>query len=160
MSDTTDTTNAEGDDSSMGTLFELRTAAEILDAIDVEAMLADEPARDPVDGEQLADAAGRILAERLVSGSGATGFVKRYVAHEVGGRAAQVTIQAVVDRVGERSIGDSFETFDERTPGPAVGDAVRSSLGVPAAADVETGGVHDATGDDHTGALGSDDGTN
>lgn len=138
MTDSTDSDDggAGAFERTVDAAFTAEVAREVHEAIDFEAILADQPADEPIDFDQLADAlgrpVGRLLAKRLVDSSGATGFAKRVVVSEVGNRAATKALQATADAVDVGSTGESLD-------------------GVDAGSDAS--GIHDTAGDDHRGVL-------
>lgn len=141
MTDSTDDDGGAGAfERTVDVVFTAEAAREIHDAIDFEAILADQPADEPIEFDQLADAlgrpVGRLLAKRLIDDDGATGLAKRVVVSQVGDRAATKALRVAADAVGGDSSGESLDGVD------AGGDA---------------SGVHDAAGDDHEGVLGETD---
>lgn len=137
MTDSTDDDGGAGAfERTVDAVFAAEVAREVHDAVDFEAILADQPVDEPIDFDQLADALGRpigrLLAKRLVDSEGATGLAKRVVVSEVGNRAATKALRATADAVDVGPAGESLDGVD------AGGDA---------------SGVHDAAGDDHRGVL-------
>lgn len=137
MTDATDSDDGAGAfERTVDAVFTAEVAREVHEAIDFEAILADQPADQPVDFDQLADAlgrpVGRLLAKRLVDSGGVSGFAKKVVVSEVGNRAATKAFQVTADAV---DVGPSGESLD----------------GVDAGSDAS--GVVDAAGEDHTGVL-------
>lgn len=111
-------------------LFATEVAKEILEAVNFEAVLADQPADDPVDVDRLAEAVGRplgrYLAHRIVGGSGAGGVAKRAVGSEVGGRIAAKTVRVAVEQVNAESVATTLAELDETLPGPGLREVVDS----------------------------------
>jgi hypothetical protein len=122
----TDSTTAERLDRierGLDALFAAEVSEAILEAVDFEAILADQPADDPVDVERLAEAlgrpVGRMLARTVISGSGTTGVAKRAIGSEVGGRVASKTLQVAVDTVDlDEATERLMELDEESVPGP------------------------------------------
>lgn len=174
MSNATDDPRLERIEQGLNALFATEVAAEVLEAVDFEAILSDQPVEDPVDVEHLADAlgrpVGRILANRVVGGSGASGLVARTVASEVGSRVTAGTFRVAVENVDTEAVTEALVELDEETlPGPTVREVVEPAIeesdlltleafSVPqdvsdAEAGADASGVHDAAGDDHAGVL-------
>lgn len=118
MSEASDDPRLDSIERGLDALFATEVTREILEAVDVEAILADEPATDPVDVERLANAVGRVLAHRVIDGSGATGFAKRTVGTRVGGRVAAETVRLAAENVDPQEVADALVEIDEGTPGP------------------------------------------
>lgn len=138
MTDSTDDDGGAGAfERTVDAVFTADVAREVHDAIDFEAILADQPADEPIDFDHLSDTlgrpVGRLLAKRLVADDGATGLAKRVVVSEVGNRATTKALRVTADAVDGGPAGESVEGVD------AGGDA---------------SGVHDAAGGDHEGVLG------
>ncbi len=122
----TDSTTAERLDRierGLDALFAAEVSEAILEAVDFEAILADQPADDPVDVERLAEAlgrpVGRMLARTVISGSGTTGVAKRAIGSEVGGRVASKSLQVAVDTVDLDQAAERLMELDEESvPGP------------------------------------------
>jgi hypothetical protein len=139
MTDSTDTDGGEAGaiERAIDAVFTARAAREIHDAVDFEAILADQPADEPIDVDRVADAlgrpVGRLIAKRLVDSGGATGLAKHAVVSRVGDRVVTEAIQATADAVDLGPAGEPLGDVD------AGGDA---------------SGVHDTAGDDHEGVLG------
>lgn len=138
MTDSSDTDDgADGFERVVDAVFTADVAREVHAAIDFEAILADQPADEPIDVDHLADTlgrpVGRLLAKRLVDSGGVTGLAKRAVVSEVGDRVATKALYATADAVDVGPAGESVDGVD------AGGDA---------------SGVRDAAGDDHEGVLG------
>jgi hypothetical protein len=178
MDDSTGAGGLERIEQGLNAVFTAEATADILDAVDFEAILADEPAQAPVDAEQLAEAlgrpVGRLLAHRVLGGSGATGLAKRAIGSEVGSRVTSGAVRVAVENVDTDAVTETLVEIDEETPGPALRDAVVPHLeasdllafegGEATTQGVDVGGdavgVDDAAGADHTGALdASDSGT-
>lgn len=94
MTDSTDT--GDGGTNSLERIVDgllaAEAARELKEAVDLEAILADQPADEPVDVDRLADAlgrpVGRLLAHRIVDAGGMTGFAKRRAVTDAGDRVA------------------------------------------------------------------------
>jgi len=123
MTDPTDT----GDDGTnsleriVDGLLAAEAARELKEAVDLEAILADQPADEPVDVDRLADALGRpigrLLAHRIVDASGVTGFAKRKVVTDAGDRVATKAIEVTA---GAADLGTD-QTTDSGTTGGTFG---------------------------------------
>jgi len=177
MSDSTGDERLEQIERGLDLLFATEVAKEILEAIDFEAILAAEPAEDPVDVDRLAAAlgrpVGRVLAQRVLGESGATGLAGRTVGGRVGGRVAEETVRIAVENVDTGEVVERIVELDEETlPGSPLqevlgpllenGDVFASEPGArvdDADADSVPPGVHDAAGGDHTGVLDESDAT-
>ena len=132
MSDSADDPRLARIERGLDALFATEVAKEVLEAVDFEAILADEPAEDPVDVERLADAigrpVGRVLARRVVDGSGASGLAKRSIGGTVGSRVAAATLRVVVENVDTGAVAETLLELDESTPGPSLREAVETDL--------------------------------
>jgi hypothetical protein len=177
MSDSTGDERLEQIERGLDLLFATEVAKEILEAIDFEAILAAEPAEDPVDVDRLAAAlsrpVGRVLAQRVLGESGATGLAGRTVGGRVGGRVAEETVRIAVENVDTGEVVERIVELDEETlPGSPLqevlgpllenGDVFASEPGArvdDADAGGDAIGVHDAAGGDHTGVLDESDAT-
>lgn len=174
MSDATGDERLERIERGLDLLFATEVAKEILEAVDFEAILAAEPAEDPVDVDRLAAAlgrpVGRVLAYRVLGRSGPAGFVGRTVGSRVGGRVFAETFRIAVERVDTGAVAGWLVDLDEETlPGPALREVLGPRLEDDVFAldpggsvdDADAGGdavgVHDAAGEDHTGALDGSD---
>lgn len=102
-------------------LLVAEAASELKEAVDLEAILADQPADEPIDVDRLADALGRpigrLLAHRIVDARGMTGFAKRKVVTGAGDRVATKAIEVAA---GAADLGTD-ETTDSGTPGGSFG---------------------------------------
>ncbi|WP_435333832.1 hypothetical protein [Haloarchaeobius sp. TZWWS8] len=133
MTDLTGDQRLERIEQGLDALFATEVAKEILAAVDFEAILADEPATEPVDVDRLANAigrpVGRLLAHYVVSGSGAGALAKRAIGSEVGGRVATETFRFAVRTVDFRSVAETLVELDEETiPGPALRELVEPHI--------------------------------
>lgn len=171
MSDSTGDGRLERIERGLDLLFATEVAKEILEAVDFEAILAAEPAEDPVDVDRLAAAlgrpVGRVLAQRVLGESGTTGLAGRTVGGRVGGRVAEETVRIAVENVDTGEVVERLVELDEETlPGPALRELLGPHLEESdvfavghegSVDDADAGGdatgVHDAAGGDHTGAL-------
>lgn len=173
MTDSTGDDRLDRIEQGLDAVFATEVAAEILEAVDFEEIMADEPAQDPVDVERLAEALGRpvghLLAHRVIGGSGATGLAKRAIGSRVGSHVVSETVRVAAETVDPDAVVDGLVELDEETPGPALNETVvpvvadsdlltLELLGVSQHVDdVDAGGdargVHDAAGADHTGVL-------
>ena len=170
MSDATGDERLERIERGLDLLFATEVAKEILEAVDFEAILAAEPAESPVDVDRLAAAlgrpVGRVLAYRVLGSSGPAGFVGRTVGSRVGGRVFAETFRIAVENVDARAVAERLVDLDEETlPGPALREVLGPhleeddvfALEPDGSVDDDAGGdavgVHDAAGEDHTGAL-------
>ena len=129
MTDPTRDERLERIERGLDAIFATEVAREILEAVDFEAILADEPADDPVDVDRLADAVGRpvgrFLAQRVIGGSGAGGVAKRAVGSEVGGRVAGAALRTAAEYVDTERATERLVELDEMVlPGPSLRDAV------------------------------------
>ncbi|WP_254535617.1 hypothetical protein [Halomarina litorea] len=102
-------------ESGLDALTLVEVAADILEAIDVEALQGDAPITEAIDEERLRAAlggpAGRIVARELadrVTGGGVTGLVGR----ELAGRVGANLVEAVVDNVDSASVAETLEEMD------------------------------------------------
>lgn len=151
-------------------LFATEVASEVLEAVDFEAIMAEEPAQDPVDVERLAEAlgrpVGRALAQYVVGGSGASGVAKRAIGSELGQRAAATGVRVAVDHVDPDAVAETLVELDEETlPGPALNDAIPVDVeasdvfdfdpdaGTDESVDIDVGDAGDGT--DGSGEFGS-----
>lgn len=137
MTDSTDDDGGAGAfERTVDAVFTADVAREVHDAIDFEAILADQPADEPIDFDHLADTlgrpVGRLLAKRLVDDDGATGLAKQVVVSQVGNTAATKALRVTAEAVDGGPAGESLDGVD------AGGDA---------------SGVHDTAGGDHSGVL-------
>ncbi|MBV0926064.1 hypothetical protein KTS45_17810 [Halomicroarcula limicola] len=176
MSDSTGDEQLDRIEQGLDALFATEVAKEVLEAVDFEAILAEEPAEDPVDIDRLAQAigrpVGRILAARVIGGSGAAGLAKQTLGSEVGSRVAAKTFRVAVENVDTQQVTETLVELDEETlPGPTlqemIGPAIEDSdvfafdhedLPEDVDAGPDASGVHDAGGADHTGPLDGTDG--
>lgn len=170
MSESTEGTPVSRIEQGLNVLFATEVAREIIEAIDFEEILAEQPTEDPVDVDKLANAlgkpVGRYLAHRAVGSGGVSGVAGRKVGSEVGGRVAAETVAIVAENVEPTTITDTAAQIDEEVlPGPSIGTAVEPFVDdalLPDDSetdldDVDAGGdasgVHDTAGDDHQGVL-------
>ena len=103
----------------------VRTASELHDAIDVDALLSDDPAGDPVDLDEFADAVGRpvgrAVANTLVDGSGKIGTAKRFISSRIVREVTAGTVRVAGRRFDTDALARSVVELDqERLPGPSV----------------------------------------
>lgn len=135
MSDSNDDGTLSALETAVNALFAADVAGDVHDAVDLEALLADRPADEPVDVDELAgalgQAVGHLLARRVVDGSGATGLAKRTVVSEVGDRVATRALRAataavdadslaaaVPDGTGPTADAETIRVADARADGP------------------------------------------
>ncbi|WP_423999103.1 hypothetical protein ACOZ4I_10095 [Haloarcula salina] len=169
MSDSTVDARLEHVERTLDFVFAADVAKEVLSAVDFEAILADEPAENPVDVDALTKAVGRpvgrIIVSRMIDGTGVGGLAKRTLGSEVGSRVASKTFRVAVETVDVNAATERLVELDEETlPGPALretlepvigdSDVFDSELGdAPAEAGADGTGIRDASGDDHSGAV-------
>ena len=128
MTDSPDAQRLERIEDGLDVLFASEVAREVFAAVDFRAILADEPATDPVDVDRLAEAIGRplgrALAQYIVDGNGKIGVAKRALGSEVGSRVAAETVSAALEHVDvEAAVETLVELDDETRPGPSLQDA-------------------------------------
>lgn len=129
MNDST-TDQSAAFEESVHALVAARTAAEMNDALDLDAILGDGSADDPVDVDQFADAigrpVGRLIASRLVDDDGLTGVTKRAVGGKLTRRVTAETVRVILEAVDTDAIAQtladevahsgSAPTVDDRAP--------------------------------------------
>jgi len=173
MGDSTVDARLEQIERTLDFVFAADVAKAILRAVDFEAILAEEPAENPVDVEHLTKAVGRpvgrIIASRVIDGTGVGGLAKWTLGSEVGGRVAVKTFRVAVENVDVTAATETLVELDaEALPGPAVRETLEPVLGESDVFDAEFGdaptdagadgsGGHDASGSDHTGSLDATD---
>lgn len=110
-----------------------RAASEMNEAIDLGAVAGDDPDGEPVDIDHLGNAigrpVGRLIANRLVDGTGATGVAKRTVAGRVSRRVTAETVRVVLENVDTEAIAETLVELDQETlPGPSLIEAADTAV--------------------------------
>lgn len=131
MSDTTGDERLERIEQGLDVLFASEVARDVLAAVDFEAILADDPATDPVDIDRLAEAIGRplgrVLAQYVVDGGGKIGVAKRALGSEVGSRIAAETVRTATENVDvDAAVETLVELGEETGHGPQLQEAIDS----------------------------------
>jgi hypothetical protein len=131
MSDTSGDERLERIKQGLDVLFASEVARDVLAAVDFEAILADEPATDPVDIDRLAEAIGRplgrALAQYVVDGSGKVGVAKRALGSEVGSRIAAETVRTATENVDvDAAVATLVELGEGTGNGPPLQEAIDS----------------------------------
>lgn len=125
MTDTAQPDDTTGLQRTMDTLVAIRTATDLHEAVDVDALLSDDPHAPVLDIDEFADAVGRpvgrAVAHRLVDGDGTSGTVVRVASSKVVREVTAGSVRLAADRLDTDHLSTSVVELDrDRLPGPSI----------------------------------------
>lgn len=160
----------------LNALFAAEVVEDILEAVDFEALLSDEPVDDPVDVERLASALGRplgrVLAARVVDNGGLAGALTKTVGSEFGSRVASRALRVAAENLDADDGATNLAALEDALPGstaegltdaeiaaPSDGEVVGGATGAGSAADDGGWTEIGVSGPDDDGASNPQDGS-
>ncbi|WP_143085664.1 hypothetical protein [Halogranum rubrum] len=130
MSDTNSkSTRMKRIEQGLNVVFTAQVTKEVLAAVDFEAILAGDPARDAVDVDRLAEAVGRplgrALAQYVFDDGGKFDVVKRALGSEIGSRIAAETFRTATENVDIDAVIETLvELSESQVSEPPMQDAI------------------------------------